>query len=146
MSSVSGVESCLDRVIDIANPAHLVAHVGVPAVVGAIASRFIGSYQPDPNVPARQFSPIAAAAYTGVNALITKLAMDGLCRIGQHVSVRDVFDVVGAGGTLFLMVGVFVGGTAVKHILARDIAQYVSGETVDFANGSKMVFAALLMK
>lgn len=145
MNSVTGIGSCLDTVIDITNPRDLVVNVGLPAIVGAIASRFIGSYQPDPNVPARQFSPIAAAAYTGVSTLITRLAFDGLCRLGQRVSPKDVFDVVGGGGILFLMVGAAVGGTVVKHILARDVAQYVSGETVDFTNGSKISVAGSLL-
>ena len=140
MSSLTEAGSCLNNVMDIMNPTHLLVHVGLPAVAGAVASRFVGTYQPDPNVPARSFSPITAAVYSGLNSVITKLALDGLCRMSNHVSAKDVFDVFGAG-TLFVVLGAGIGALSVKHIIARNTAEYMGGEKIDFTAASKITTA-----
>src|SRR5205085_9815714 len=102
--------------MDFMNPSHLLMYVGMPAVSGSVAIYFVGTYQPDRQAAARRFRPLTAAVYTGTTMLITKLALDGLCRASQQVSVKDVFDLFGSS-TLFVALGAGIGAFAARHML-----------------------------
>ncbi len=137
------MSSCLDNVMNLTNPMDLVVQVALPAAAGAAASKFVGTYQPNPNVAPRSFRPLTAAIYCGAFSLFTKLTFDGGCRVSQYFSIRDTFEVFGSATALLALgAGVCVGVT--RHIIARDLTATITGETVDFPNATKISFFSSL--
>ncbi len=134
------MSSCLDKVINPFNPTDLLSHAVIPAAAGAVASYFVGTYQPDPAVPARSFRPLTAALFTGTQALFTQLAMNGICKIYHQVSHRDVFNTFGSA-TGFIFLGAGIAALTARHIIPRDIAAAVTGEQIDIINAAKIGLA-----
>ncbi|MBS0635746.1 MAG: hypothetical protein JSR37_09810 [Verrucomicrobia bacterium] len=143
------MSSCLNNLVDITNPWHLFTEAVLPAAACAVASYKIGNYQPDPQVPARRFKPLTAAIYGGMHSLITRLSMDAMCRIGNAVTTTDikaVVDVIGPHTFVIACAGSVIGALTLSHIVPRDVARDVTGETMDFHTGTLFNLVPNLIK
>ncbi len=124
--------------MDITNPIHLIYETLVPAGISAVASQWMGTYQPNPAIPARRFKPLTVAIYSGFSNLLTRLSFDGLYRIGQVVtpeSIKPIGEVIGNKTVALLAMGGCIAGIALLHIIPRDTAKSITGESVDWTTG-----------